>query len=329
LLAALVPLPIIVIAFKFFCKRKFDDEFDYYDTGKKAFDQEQHAGNVVNKKSKGDRMAVRFGHPALYKPLITPMVSSKSQHMLKSIYMGRTSLEDDTSTVAGYSDVYMDNMDPRKPGKSSGNRMNEPFELVDEENVDFENYKNRPEFREGAGGDGELYGHAEDFVRPGTPSSAVTGFTRAGTFDSSYSAPQSRDTSPYGHSRHTSGGFGSGSKMHSRDHSGDSEHTRVADGGTEYTRGYHQPSVLRDQSPSGDIGQTRRVPVPRRDVPRRESRDMLTSDAAGMGYGTPAVTPGGYGPIRYGGVPEGDMTPGYESQGDTSYDYFRRGRTRQ
>ncbi|SMY20903.1 unnamed protein product [Zymoseptoria tritici ST99CH_1A5] len=323
-LACLVPLPLIVIGFKFYCKYRFDDEFDYYETGKKMRDQEQHPGNELNKRTKGDRMAARFGHPALYRPLITPMVSSKSQHLLKSIYGGRTSLDDDTSTVAGYSDVYLDNMDPRKPGRRSG-KSNEPFELVDENNLDFEHYKNRPEFRDEAGGDGELYGHAGDFVRPGTPSSAITGFTRAGTFDSTYT-DQSRDTSPYGHSRNTSG---QQTYVHSRDASGDSDHTRVGDGGMEYPRGYHQaPSLLRDQSPSGDIAQSHREPVSRRELPRRESRDMLMSSAAGMGFGPPAaVTPGGYGPVRYGNVPSGENTPGYASEEDTSYDYFRRGRT--
>jgi hypothetical protein len=322
MLACLVPLPLIVLGFKYYCQRRFEDEFNYFDTGRKMNDKEQHAGREANKAGKGDRMAVRFGHPALYKPLITPMVSSKSQHMLKQIYGGRMSNDDDNSTVAGYSDVYLDNMDPRKPGKSSGN---EPFELVDENNLDFEHYKNRPEFRDAAGGDGELYGHAGDFVRPGTPSSAITGFTRAGTFDSTYS---SRASSPQGHSRHSSGFDAYG---HSRDQSGDSDHTRVADGGMEYPRGYHQaPSLLRDQSPSGDISQTRRVaPIPRREVPRRDSRDMLMSSAAGMGFGTPAAaTPGGYGPVRYGNVP-GDETPGYQYEEDTSYGYFRRGRTGQ
>lgn len=319
-LAALVPLPVIVIAFKIYCRRTFDNEIHYYHMGRKMQDAEIHAGKEQKISSKGDRMAKRFGHPVLYRPLITPMVSSKSQHLLRNIYTGRTSL-DESANVAGYSDVYMDEMDARKPGK--GKSRNEPFELVDEHNMDFENYKNRPEFRDEAGGDGELYGHAGDLVRPGTPSTTITGFSRAGTFDSSYTA-HSRDNSgqsSFNNSRNHSRNISQQETAYvrSRSESRESERTKFGgDGENIYPRGYHQPtpSQLREQSPAGEI---------RRDnILRQSSRDMLVSGAAGMGNSTPAVlTPGGYGPVRYGTPDAGD-----DSDGDQlSYDYIRRGRT--
>lgn len=320
-LAALVPLPIIVIGFKIYCRRTFDNEIHYYHMGRKMQDAEIHAGNELKKSSKGDRMAKRFGHPVLYKPLITPMVSSKSQHLLRDIYKGRTSM-DDTATVAGYSDVYMDDMDTRKPGKGKHSN-NEPFELVDEHNMDFENYKNRPEFRDEAGGDGELYGHAGDLVRPGTPSTAITGFSRAGTFDSSYSGHSRDDSgqSSLGHSRHHSRNISQQETayMRSRSESRESERTKVGgDSENFYPRGYHQPtpSQLREESPAGRVRPASML--------RHESGDMLVSGAAGMGSSTPAVlTPGGYGPVRY-GTPDA----GYGSDNDQiSYDYIRRGRT--
>lgn len=312
-LAALVPLPIIVVAFKIYCRRTFDNEIHYYHMGRAMPDAELQGANELKKSSKGDRMAKRFGHPALYRPLITPMVNSKSQHLLRNIYTGRTSL-DDTATVAGYSDVYMDTMDPRKPGKGISN---EPFELVDEHNMDFENYKNRPEFRDEAGGDGELYGHAGDLVRPGTPSTTITGFSRAGTFDSSHTGhDDSRrgSLSSFTHSRNIS--QQDTSYVRSRSESRESERTKVDE--NIYPRGYHQPtpSLLREQSPAGEVRPSH--------LARQESRDMLVSGAAGMGSSDPAVlTPGGYGPIRY-GTPDA----GYDSDADqNSYDYIRRGRT--
>ncbi|KAI7060254.1 DUF221 family protein, partial [Hortaea werneckii] len=175
MLAAMVPLPFLIAAFKWYCARTFDDQIHYYQMGKAMKDAEWHAGNE-QKRRKGDRVGVRFGHPVLYKPLMTPMVSAKAQHLLKQVYSGRTSL-DDNGTVAGFSDVYMDAMDTNRPGKPSGMA---PFEVVPEHEMDFEHYKNRPEFRDELGGDGELYGQAQDIIRPGTPGTMTT-MSRTGT----------------------------------------------------------------------------------------------------------------------------------------------------
>jgi len=318
-LAALVPLPVLLVAFKVYCTRAFDDEIHFYQKGQAIRDSEIVAGEEGMKKRKGDRVAVRFGHPVLFKPLITPMVASKSQHMLKQIYTGRTSMED-TAAVAGYSDVYMDNMDNRKPGKQSAGSGPQGWEVVNENQMDFEHYKNRPEFRDEAGGDGELYGHAADLVRPGTPSSINT-LTRNGTWDSEYAG--------YGHSRSASGSRDMSSYPHSRSGSHDSDLTKVdgagGGGGMEYPRGYHQtPSNLREASPApGEFGRAGSRP----DMYRHGSREVLVSTAAGMGRSTPDhfSAAGGYGQIRYGNVPgqTPGSTPGEE---DTSYDYFRRGR---
>ncbi|KAK4619650.1 hypothetical protein CLAFUW4_11581 [Fulvia fulva] len=314
LLAAMVPLPLIIIGFKIYCRRTFDDEIHYYQKGQVMDDAEFSAGvsEEGKKKRKGDRMAVRFGHPVLYKPLITPMVHSRSQHLLKNIYTGRTSADADQTTLAGYSDVYMDDMNAQKPGKSAATLPGGPqgWEIVDENNMDFEHYKNRPEFRDEAGGDGELYGHAADMVRPGTPSSVMTGLTRrAGTFESDMS---------FGHDRSASG---SQEPPFSRDRSqsADSERTKTGEGGVEYPRGYHQtPSNLRGESPAGFARPQH--------LRGQESREGLTAFAAPVGQSTPSGDFGGYGPVRYGNVPgqTPDYTPGEE---DTSYDYFRRGRT--
>lgn len=302
-LAALVPLPIACLAFKWYCKKTFDDQIHYYQKGKAMGDAELAAGAADGKRRKGDKVGVKFGHPVLYRPLITPMVAAKSQHLLKDIYTGRTSI-DDNATVAGYSDVYMDNMDHRHPGKSSGRGGFADWEVVNENEMDFEHFKNRPEFRDETG----------DLMRPGTPSSVMTGLTRAGTDMSAFS----------GHMRSQSGSRDL--DFRSRSQSADSERTKVPDTGVEYPRGYHQtPSNLREQSPAGMMMDDFSRPT---HFGRQQSRDGLMDAAMPMGRSSPAaVTPGGYGPVRYGNVMGQAETPGQESEEDTSYDYFRRGRT--
>nr|POE94257.1 uncharacterized protein CFP56_16497 [Quercus suber] len=304
MLACLAPLLFITAGFKWYCVRTFDDPIHWYQTGKMMRDAERTAG--TDKKSKRDRVGVRFGHPVLYQPLITPMVSSKSQHLLKSLYTGRISHEDGAVTT-DYSDVYMNAMDSNQPGKSRGTA---PFEFVDEHNMDFEHYKNRPEFRNEAGGDGQLFGHSQDITRPGTPGSRMT---RAGTVDSFDS--HQRD-----------------SYYRSRSHSRDSERTKVnEDGaGVEYPRGYHQtPANLREHSPArSEYSDHFSRPHTRHgssNLREQGSRTNLVSNAAVMGHAPPVQgTPmGGYGPL---GRTPGIETPGYESGEETSYDYFRRGR---
>ena len=308
MLAAMAPLPFMIGGFKWYCARTFVDQIHYYCTGK-ALGSEELA-KTEHKRRKGDRVGTRFGHPALFKPLMTPMVHAKSQHLLKSIYSGRTSL-DDNRNAAGYSDVYMDTMDHAQPGKSK-NGSTAPFEIVQEGEMDFEHWKQRAEFSDQFGGDGELYGRPQDMSRPGTPGSMMTGMTgptRAGTFESGRSSPNYSES-------HTPA-------YHSRMGSRDSSTTRVAEGGVEYPRGYHQtPSALREQSPAGSDWDRQGRGY---DMQRTQSHEGLTGSAARMGRSPPPqldtppiLTPGGYGPVRYGGTPDEDPS--------LSYDYFRRGR---
>ncbi|KAK5169687.1 uncharacterized protein LTR77_005665 [Saxophila tyrrhenica] len=294
LLAAMAPLIFLFLGFKWYCLRTFDDPIHFYSQGKQISEE----AHVEGKRRKGDRIGTRFGHPALFKPLITPMVSAKSQHLLKQVYSGRTSM-DNTGQEAGYSDVYLDAMDASNPGKSSG--ANAPFEIVGEHEMDYEHWKNNPEFREEHGGEGELFGRPGDMTRSSTPNSMMTGFTRTGTFDSTYSQDRSRSQSADPHA-------------HTRASSRDSDRTKVAgDVGVDYPRGYHR-------TPTTD---TFSRPTTR----HQESREGLVTHAARMAQSPPpqlptpaAPTPGGYGDIRLG---SNSGTP-YED--DTSYDYFRRGR---
>ncbi|CAK7233613.1 hypothetical protein SCUCBS95973_008652 [Sporothrix curviconia] len=180
----IAPLPFIMIAFKWFCARTYDDKLQYYTTRNVMANPEAGLDIASKENLRSDRLAARFGHPALYRPLITPMVHAKAQNILASVYSGRLTAgreagTGDSASVSGYSDTYiMDPMNSKRPGKAAGASM-PGFEVVPESKLDFEYYKNRDEFGEEHGG-GEIFGTSRDIVRPGTPGSAITDF-RPGT----------------------------------------------------------------------------------------------------------------------------------------------------
>ena len=180
MLGAMIPLPLAVIGFKWYCSNYLANRARYYTTS--TGDIERLA-DPSKRSRKHDRVGIKFGHPALYKPLITPMVHAKAKHVLSTIYGGR--LEND-NTNYGYSDIAMDRMSQQQPGKSVGGDEKDMFEVVDENDLDFANFRNRADFASEHGGDGELYGRPIDLVteRSGTPKSFMTSdddLTRAGT----------------------------------------------------------------------------------------------------------------------------------------------------
>ncbi|KAJ4305113.1 hypothetical protein N0V90_000643 [Kalmusia sp. IMI 367209] len=210
MLGAMAPIPFLLIGFKFYVKSTFDSAIKYYTKGETPKGVE--APPPIDKESRRrDRVAVRFGHPALYQKLTVPMVHEKSKHLLAEVYRGR--LDGDLGTTAGYSDVYsMKRMSKENPGKAAGGTG--PFEFVSENNMDFENFKDRPEFADEAGGEGSIYG-AQSVSRPGTPSSVMGGSERG------RSASRGSD--------------------------------RGDESGVTYPAGYHStPSNLREYSPSPD-----------------------------------------------------------------------------
>ena len=216
MLAAMLPLPLLLVAFKFYCKHAFDCSIRYYTTSDTGKGVETPA--PINKESRRrDRVAVRYGHPALFQKLTVPMVHEKSKHLLGELYRGR--LDGDVGS-AGYSDVYMKRMSKETPGKVV--ETTGPFEFVSEGNMDFENFKDRPEFGDEHGGEGSIYGMSLS-SRPGTPNGL-----------------DSRPETPM-------------SSVRGRSTSRDSERT-FADHdapGVMYPAGYHStPSNLREFSPS-------------------------------------------------------------------------------
>ncbi|OBT50570.1 hypothetical protein VE04_09466, partial [Pseudogymnoascus sp. 24MN13] len=108
---AVVPLPFLMVAFKIYCRRAFDKKTHYYSHRAVGRHGDDTAAAPLKNSRKADRLASRFGHPALYKPLTTPMVHARAQSILASIYSGRLSNPNnpdahDIASVSGYSDTF-------------------------------------------------------------------------------------------------------------------------------------------------------------------------------------------------------------------------------
>ncbi|EEP82553.1 conserved hypothetical protein [Uncinocarpus reesii 1704] len=166
---ALVPLPILLVGFKLYCKSSFDDELLYYHRAIVS-DPESSADGKTGKKA-AERLSSRFGHPALYKPLTTPMVHAKAADALEKLFQGRQGMN---SGAGDYSDIAMHRMSATEPGKAS-QPQDAPFEVVADHQLDFSYFKDRPDFREEFGGG--IYGRPDDLIteRSHTPKSFLAG----------------------------------------------------------------------------------------------------------------------------------------------------------
>ncbi|RYC60878.1 hypothetical protein CHU98_g5330 [Xylaria longipes] len=309
---ATVPLPFIMIIFKIYCAQAFDAKIHFYST--QSVNKHPDTG-ALKDPLRSSNLAARFGHPALYRNLITPMVHAKAQNILASIYKGRlsdgrTADSGDTLSTSGYSDAYaMNPMNSAKPGKSAGLPG---FEIVPESRLDFEYYKNRSEFASEHGA-GDIFGRSNDIMRPGTPGSMWDG-SDLGSRSGSPAPPVPRIPSP-GPSRILS---------------------PASEVGMTYPPGYSRP-IGSPYSPPIDIGQ-RRSPLYSQG---NDSNSNLVGNAAPMpvaapsGYRERSVerlgrTPGGAGmlgggPQGYGGLPQDEeiASPDHDPM---QYNYFREAR---
>ncbi|KAJ5924729.1 hypothetical protein N7466_008916 [Penicillium verhagenii] len=162
-----IPLLFIMLGFKFYCMRTFDPDCEFYNRANLS-DAEALGPTKVDKKA-SDRLNAKFGHPALYKPLMTPMVHARAAEALRKIYQGRL---DGGDMVGEYSDIAMNPMLSSQPGKAADPA---PFEVVPENHLDFSYYKDRPDFREEFGGG--IYGRPDDLMteRSHTPRPTLGG----------------------------------------------------------------------------------------------------------------------------------------------------------
>ena len=195
MIICMIPLPILMLAFKWYCFRAFNDQNKYYT--KATLRDAEHLAHPTTRPQYKDRVSTKFGHPALYKSLMTPMVHEKARHVLSQVYRGRMDTDNADGVPDGYSGIAMDPMSQSQPGKVARfdrsvdeQKQKDMFEVVPESQLDFEFYKHRSDFAGEHGGDGELYGKPSDLIseRSSTPRS----FLGRG----SDSMPSSRASSP-------------------------------------------------------------------------------------------------------------------------------------
>jgi hypothetical protein len=309
---SIIPIPFLMIIFKIYCRRAFDHKMHYAVTANLRPDNSLPAP----KSRKSDRLASRYGHPALYKPLITPMVHANAQHRLAAIYRGRLSdpnnaddHNDDFASISGYSDTYaLDAMNKGKAGAAAARAPGMPgFEVVPESKLDFSYYKDRAEFGDDHGA-GDIYQRALDpYERPGTADTFRSGY-RGGTPGSS------RAGSPAPPVPMVPGAYGGGA------------------GGTSYAAGYAQPMGGQWEA-EGDVGMN--GGYGRRDRSLSQTREGLVRNAQGVPVSAPYgeegdVPPGflGGGPRGYGGLPQSEAVESEEEirrrmRDPLDYDYFR------
>ena len=176
IVGVMAPLPLMLLGFKYYCASTFDDQNDFYTRA--TLKDPEHLTDAGHKARKNDRVGTKFGHPALYSKLMTPMVHAKAQHVIGQVYRGRLNPENSNSAPMGYSDIAMDPMSRDVPGKTARfapeqQKEKNMFEVVPESHLDFGYFKDRTDFSEEHGGDGELYGRPQDLVseRSSTPRS--------------------------------------------------------------------------------------------------------------------------------------------------------------
>ena len=176
MIGLMAPLPLLLIGFKFYCASTFDDQNEFYTRA--TLKDPENLTDAGHKARKNDRVGYKFGHPALYSKLMTPMVHAKAQHVIGQVYRGRLNPENNMSDPTGYSDIAMDPMSRDVPGKTARfapeqEKQKNMFEVVPESHLDFGYFKDRTDFAGEHGGDGELYGRPQDLVseRSSTPRS--------------------------------------------------------------------------------------------------------------------------------------------------------------
>lgn len=321
---AIVPLPFLMIAFKFYCSSTFDKKMRYYSTNDVARNPES---GVQKENLRSEKLASKFGHPALYKPLITPMVHSKAQNLLPSVYKGRLSdgreaNSGDLMSVSGYSDMYaLDPMQGGRPGKTAKNLPG--FEYVSESQMDFEYYKNRAEFAEDHGG-GEIYGRPGEIMRPDTPSSWAGGSdkgSRPGT-------PVSGRSTPFAPNNRKMYGSNSESSYQAYRPPGQSGYGGFTQ---QSTMGSDLPSRSRSPLYSQDNGSSSGLGLVHNAAGVPMSAPMTSSGRSTPGVYTPPLNAAGPSVGALGGGPHGysGLAQTEADNDPTQYDYFRGGsRTR-
>lgn len=319
---AMVPLAPIFIIFKVVAHRTFDRKMEYYQAnmmGDNALKQKEEGASAAH-----GRLERRFGHPALTKPLLRPMVHAKAQHVLPQIGLGIKPVDDHRgSSGIPLDDLQTNTRDANgKKAKRVKKQKSGMFQIVNDSQLDFTDWANAPEFAEQLAASN---GTEIDSVR-----------SRAGTPTIPGSRPISRVGSPAGFDREPRSASPAGYDRQSRlmTPGGYENNSRSASpSGREYHR---QGPGLIPHFPSNDPGYVPLTttpsplpsPYPYGDDPSRPytpSYDVNASAQDAYGQNLLAGPPPG-GRRTSGYIPDQNLGPygGHHSPG-ASYEDYRKG----
>ncbi|KAI9798185.1 MAG: hypothetical protein M1833_004934 [Piccolia ochrophora] len=300
---AMIPPPFLMLGFKWYCSKTFDDDLKYFT---KTLSPDLEMLDASGKAKAGiQRVADKFAHPVFQKKLMTPMVRENAKPLLQQVYRGHLHPNpEDEGSGSGSGFISMDAMSANRPGKSADPASSQ-WEVVPENHLDFGYFKNRAEFGD-EHGSGNIYGRPLDTVseRSGTPMS----FMHQPNYDS---PPSSRASSPGFYSQP---GYG---RPDSRGPTSPESHVHPAH------REYSPGPRVRSPPTYGDLG------VPSGSKPqlyRNDSEAGLLREAHEMPRDESIPRDVGVEPYRsdssfyrpgYSGVPQ------QPTDEPTSYDYFR------
>lgn len=134
----MAPLLVLLAGFKWYCRRTFDDNLHFY-----SMSLHGKEDGKLSAKPKHDRVGVRFGHPALYKKLMVPMVHEKANHLLKEII--RDQSDGDLNDTNNYGDTYRLQKLPTHQSGLVDAAGEATFEVVSESQMDIEHFRGREE----------------------------------------------------------------------------------------------------------------------------------------------------------------------------------------
>ena len=114
---AMIPPPILMLAFKFYCRKTFDDDMHYY---RRSLNHSETLPLPTRRAIRNENLAGRFENPAFYKPLMAPMVLEEARAVLVQIYHGRLHSDSADLMSTNRDGIRLDSMSEVRAGKIQG-----------------------------------------------------------------------------------------------------------------------------------------------------------------------------------------------------------------
>lgn len=183
---AMSPGPLVMILFKLFCRRTFDNDIHYY---RKTLTDTEGLPQPRKLRVRQEELGRKFDNPVFYHSLMSPMVWKGAEKALDTLLKGRS--YSDAENIVGYDGIHLDPMSEGQPGKTSQDESynHTPFRFVSESLIEDPDRQNEAYIF------GIDEGAYDDLIseRPYTPASNKNLNNPAGPY---VTPPYSRTASP-------------------------------------------------------------------------------------------------------------------------------------